>query len=100
MIKEILTLILVMSLISVSAQQRCGAEMITTKRMKNYSEYALARNKVDTETERWIKDYYSNNKNTVITIPVVVHVVWATNIQNISDAQIQSQIDILNRDYR
>jgi hypothetical protein len=36
----------------------------------------------------------------VISIPVVVHVVWNTPEQNISDAQIQSQIDVLNRDYR
>ncbi len=33
-------------------------------------------------------------------IPVVVHVVWKTQAQNISDAQIHSQIDVLNRDFR
>jgi len=33
-------------------------------------------------------------------IPVVVHVVWKTAAQNISDAQVQSQIDVLNHDYR
>ncbi len=36
----------------------------------------------------------------VITIPVVIHVVYNTSAQNISDAQILSQIDRLNRDYR
>ena len=36
----------------------------------------------------------------VITIPVVVHVVYNTAAQNISDAQIESQIRILNEDYR
>jgi hypothetical protein len=35
----------------------------------------------------------------VITIPVVVHVVYNTQVQNISDAQIFSQIAVLNRDY-
>jgi hypothetical protein len=30
----------------------------------------------------------------------VVHVVWETNTHNISDAQIQSQIDVLNEDFR
>jgi len=34
-----------------------------------------------------------------ITIPVVVHVLWYTPAQNISDAQVQSQIDVLNEDY-
>jgi hypothetical protein len=38
----------------------------------------------------------------IITIPVVVHVIWNINQpqQNISDAQIQSQIDVLNEDLR
>jgi hypothetical protein len=36
----------------------------------------------------------------IVTIPVVVHVVYNTSTQNISQAQIQSQIDILNADYR
>jgi hypothetical protein len=36
----------------------------------------------------------------VTRIPVVVHVVWNTAAQNISDAQIASQIDVLNRDFR
>jgi hypothetical protein len=36
----------------------------------------------------------------VIRIPVVVHVLYKDASQNISDAQIQSQIDALNRDFR
>ncbi|HZE84506.1 MAG TPA: hypothetical protein VE035_09365, partial [Puia sp.] len=37
---------------------------------------------------------------TVITIPVIVHIVYYSPAENISDAQVQSQIDVLNRDYR
>ncbi|MCB0663092.1 MAG: zinc metalloprotease, partial [Saprospiraceae bacterium] len=36
----------------------------------------------------------------VYTIPVVVHVIWNTTAENISDAQVQSQIDVLNEDFR
>jgi len=36
----------------------------------------------------------------VITIPVVFHIVWNTNAENISDAQVQSQLDILTEDFR
>jgi hypothetical protein len=36
----------------------------------------------------------------IIKIPVVVHILYHTNAQAISDAQVQSQIDALNRDYR
>ena len=37
---------------------------------------------------------------TVITIPVVVHILYNTDAQNISDEQIHSQIQVLNEDYR
>jgi len=35
----------------------------------------------------------------IITIPVVVHVLWNNNAQNISDAQIVSQLTALNNDF-
>ena len=36
----------------------------------------------------------------IITIPVVVHVIYSNNNENISDAQVQSQIDVINEDFR
>ncbi len=36
----------------------------------------------------------------VVTIPTVVHVVYHTEVENVSDAQIKSQIKVLNRDFR
>ena len=36
----------------------------------------------------------------VTTIPTVVHVVYHTDAENISDAQVKSQIKVLNRDFR
>lgn len=36
----------------------------------------------------------------VIKIPVVIHILYKTASQNISDAQIKSQIDVLNADFR
>ena len=36
----------------------------------------------------------------VINIPVVVHILYNTSGQNISDAQIQSQLNTLNQDFR
>jgi len=52
--------------------------------------------------EQQIKNYISSNRtNSIITIPVVFHVVWRTGYpqQNVSDAQIMSQLDALNRDF-
>ncbi len=36
----------------------------------------------------------------IITVPVVIHVLYNDNTQNISDAQVLSQIESLNKDYR
>ena len=36
----------------------------------------------------------------VVTIPVVFHVLYKNTTQNISDAQINSQLTVLNNDYR
>ncbi len=38
--------------------------------------------------------------NGIITIPVVFHIVWNTSAENISDAQIASQLQILTDDFR
>jgi hypothetical protein len=40
------------------------------------------------------------NSTELIRIPVVVHIVYNTSSQNISDDQVRSQIEALNRDFR
>ena len=58
-------------------------------------------------TQEWIATQPKINPKTIakkvqqiITIPVVVHVLWNDPVENISDEQIQSQIDGLNEDFR
>ena len=41
----------------------------------------------------------SLDKLAVVTVGVVVNVVYQTAVQNVSDAQVRSQIDVLNRDF-
>jgi hypothetical protein len=36
----------------------------------------------------------------LVTLPVVVHIVYRTDAENVSDEQVASQIEALNRDYR
>ena len=45
-------------------------------------------------------DLSNNTTVPLITIPVVVHIIYHTAAENISDAQVQSQIDVLNTDYQ
>lgn len=51
-------------------------------------------------TQEMIENGVVNMEKAVVTIPVVVHVLYNTTAQNISQAQIQSQIDVLNKDFR
>jgi hypothetical protein len=60
---------------------------------------ALNRQLIEQHTQQF-QDGPGKKVRTVITIPVVVHVVYNLASQNISDAQIQSQIDVLNQDFR
>ncbi len=43
---------------------------------------------------------YSTKGSQIIHIPVVFHIIYSLNIQNISDAQVYSQLDIINKDFR
>ena len=52
-------------------------------------------------TAEWSAQYANREKtNAIVTIPVVVHVLWKAASQNISLAQINSQITALNKDFR
>lgn len=64
-------------------------------------EYRRRRREIELETRQFIARYAMEGLRTgVVRIPVVVHVVWNTSAQNVNDAQIQSQIDVLNADFR
>ncbi len=50
-------------------------------------------------TEEYLRNHPEHRSGSLITIPVVVNVLYRTNAENISDAQIQTQIDVLNADF-
>jgi hypothetical protein len=54
---------------------------------------------IENQTQKWISDQSGQKITAVITIPVVVHVLYANSTQNISDAKINEQIHVLNMDY-
>ena len=67
------------------------------------AKFSEMRMRIEQQTQRWESqpvEQRSNQANTVVTIPVVFHVVYANGTQNISDAQIMSQLQILNDDFR
>lgn len=91
---KLLAYSLVFIFISSSAiAQRCD----TYEYYKKYPVTNSNSNHRVTESSKPDRDTIANE---VITIPVVVHVLYNTAAQNISDAQILSQIQSLNNDYR
>jgi hypothetical protein len=56
---------------------------------------------ISKDISRWMNEN-SNAERTsssTVIIPVVIHVLWHDSIENISDAAILSQLDVLNQDY-
>ncbi|MCF8463497.1 MAG: T9SS type A sorting domain-containing protein [Flavobacteriales bacterium] len=100
--KTLIVLIaLVFSVRCAHAQQlHCGTSEKMQALLAADPQLELVRQDIESFTERWVEEHANDAHRAVITIPVVVHVVYKTAAQNISDEQIQSQIDVLNEDYR
>ncbi len=60
------------------------------------------RARIEAFTRNWIElpQHNAGAPRELAIIPVVVHVVWNNPNENISDEQIMSQIQVLNRDFR
>lgn len=95
--KILLTLVSVLNL-SAYGQRTCGTD-------KKMAEFFTA-NPEAAANRTALKDFLVNNKSQVnrkagvVTIPVVVHVLYSNTTMNISDAQIASQMQVLNDDFR
>lgn len=88
------------SSIAVNAQRTCGTVEHMQQALHDDPAYAQRRQEIETQTQNYIAHPQANNERVVYTIPVVVHVVYNLSVQNISDAQIQSQITVMNADFR
>ncbi len=84
---------------SAPTTRSCSTMELLAQQLKDDPTLLQRRNAIEAQTQKSIQRG-SNLRTGVITIPVVVHVVYNTATQNISDAQIQSQIDVLNKDFR
>ena len=79
--------------------RNCGTMDVHRRLLSQDPAYARARDDIENHA-RLFRAGAATARPGVTRIPVVVHVVWNTAAQNISDAQIASQIDVLNRDFR
>lgn len=82
---------------SVVARRGCASDEVLKKQLAADPTLALRMNKIEGMTNEAIAS--GRLVNGKVVIPVVVNVLYRTTAENISLAQIQSQIDILNRDF-
>jgi len=82
-------------------QRTCGTAEVHKRLLETIPAYAANRRAIEGHTLSWGRMRSSIPKlPRIISIPVVVHVVYNTPEQNISEAQINSQLVVLNDDYR
>ena len=98
---QLVTLIAVFSMATtfMFAQRVCPSHDILHEQMQHNPMMEQNREEIERFTAEFAKNYNSDGRATY-NIPVVVHVLYTNATNNISDAQIQSQIDVLNKDFQ
>jgi hypothetical protein len=93
---------ILLSVRAMAQSHKCGTMPHLSKQLAKNPGLAERFKKSEMETQKWISANAKSNRggSQVITIPVVFHVIWNDPIENISDNQIYSQLDILNEDFR
>jgi hypothetical protein len=82
------------------AQRNCGIMEYHEQHVLEYPQAAENLEAIEEFTQRFVERGGELTDRNAITIPVVVHVVYRTTAENISEAQILSQINVLNADFR
>lgn len=80
------------------AQRQCGTMEHHEHLLQQDPTAQQRMEKIEEFTQSFIAN--GGQQKVIVTIPVVVHVVYNTTAQNISTTQIQSQLDVLNKDFR
>jgi hypothetical protein len=80
--------------------RRCASYEVLEQQLKADPTLAANMQAIEENTSRFLSNQSANKLvNGVVVIPVVVNVLYKTTAQNISLAQIQSQINVLNADF-
>src|SRR3954470_15751302 len=84
----------------VQLRRSCGAMAAHMMLLERVPSYRAAQMRLEGATARRRDAHEDLRKARVVTIKTVVNVVYKTDDQNISDAQIKSQIAALNKYFR
>lgn len=83
----------------VTLRRSCGAMAAHMALLEQHPSFRASQMRLESATERQ-RASPSIAAWTPVKIKVIVHVVYKTTVENVSDAQIRSQITALNKDFR
>lgn len=100
--KKLLSVIAVLIIVGCTHSQQCATQDVHQYKMGYDEQYHAGILQSQSLAHQWRLQHPADDEQRalLLTIPVVVHVLYKDSLQNISDAQIQTQLDVLNRDYR
>src|SRR5829696_8306440 len=81
-------------------RRHCATSEVHRLLLNTDPEYARVRSEIEDLTDAETARGFTAMAPKVRTVNTVVHVVYKTAAQNISDAQVKSQMRILNEDFR
>ena len=82
-------------------RRQCGAMQAHERLLERFPSYRRNQARIQQQTERSILTGEAQRvTRRLVRIPVVVHVVYRRDVENITNAQIRSQISALNRDFQ
>lgn len=84
----------------VYAQRNCGSMEYLQQQILQDPIRELQLERIERFTEQYDIQLEKAFSGGILTVPVIVHVVYGNSTENISDAQIASQIAVLNDDFR
>ena len=90
------------NLFAFGPDKTCGTMDGYAERIQQNPELLDQINEREAKLQAYINEAKANNRKLgagdIVTIPVVFHVIWNIEAENISEEQIQSQLDVLNED--
>src|SRR5215213_58672 len=90
-----------MSAEQIPTRRTCGQMIVHELLVETQPDYRANRLEAERRTRRSIEDGEASRVAAqLITLPVVVHIVYRTEDENIADGQVKRQIEALNRDFR
>lgn len=86
--------------IAQAPSRSCGVMEVDARLKAEDPMYQANRDAIEQFTQNYIATHAIDGERSVVTIPVVVHIVYNVAAENIADAQVYNQLDVLNNDFR